>query len=133
MQYCPQEMEKDSKYIFDLATKTDLHFNQIKQSLTHSGAKNAVIAAFNFLYTSNGPNKEGWQAYLNSTGYLVISLLQHLLVRLLTKKMMNLMMTEALILKCSKIPYTYLENYLESQFHFCFKEVIANYHKALIE
>lgn len=103
------------------------------QELTHSGARSAVIEAFDFLYTSCGPNEEGWHAYLGTRGYLVIFFLQHLLVRLLAKKMMNVMTTEALILNCDKIPFTYLENYLESQSHFCFKSVITNYYTALKE
>jgi hypothetical protein len=123
-------MEMDGNHVFNLAMY-DAHFNDTIEDLTHSKAKQAVIDAFEFLYTADGPNKEGWRAYLSTEGYLVVFLLQHLLVRFLTKKIMNLMTTEALILNCSKVPYTYLENYLENQSHFSLKEAITNCHASL--
>ena len=118
----------DSYHVFDLAM---CEFSDDIQELRVEDAKQAIIDAFEFLYTSRGPDKEGWQAYLNNRGYLVVFLLQHLLVRLFTKTIMNLMTTEALILNCSKIPQNYLENYLENQFHFSLKEAISSYHAAL--
>lgn len=118
----------DSNHVFNLA-KYD--FNDVIRDLTHRDAKQAVIDAFKFLYTSHGPDKEGWQAYLSKKGYMVVFLLQHLLVRLFTKRLMNLMTTEALIMNCSKIPSSYLENYLENQSHFSLKETISSYHSTL--
>lgn len=129
LQYDHKEMVIDSIYIFDLAMH-DPHFSNTIAEISHRDARQAVIHAFNFLCKANGPEKS--QAYhLNTTGYMVIFLLQHLLVRLLTKKMMNLMTTEGFILNCNKIPYTYLENYLDNQTHFSLKEAITNYHRAL--
>ena len=53
------------------------------------------------------------------------------LVRLLTKRLMSLMTTEAVVLNRNKIPYSYLEHYLTNQAHFSLKEAITNYHTAL--
>lgn len=123
-------MKIDSNYIFELAKHNDPHFSNAIAELSHEGARKAVINAFNFLCKANIPDKS--QAYhLNTEGYLVIFLLQHLLVRLLTKRMMNLMTTEGFILNHNKIPLTYLENYLENQTHFSLKEAITNYYAAL--
>ena len=121
----------DSYHVLQLA-KHDPNFNDVTQGLTHKEAKQAVIDAFNFLYTASDPKEEEFQTNLNTkAGFLVLFLLQHLLVRLLTKKLMNLMTTEALILNCDKIPSTYLENYLENQSHFSLKKAITNFHIAL--
>ena len=123
-------MEMDSSHIFSLAM-CDSRFEGILKKLTHEDVKQAVIDAFDFLYIAHSPDEEEWQAYLSTRGCMVIFLLQHLFVRLLTKKLMNLMTAEALILNCDKIPSTYLENYLENQSHFSLKEAITSYHTAL--
>lgn len=128
LQYLHQEMEMDSNHVFNLAM---YQFNNVISDLTHEDAKQAVIDAFDFLYTAHGPDREGWQAYLSNKGYMAVFLLQHLLVRFLTKAVMNLMTTEALIMNCSKIPYTYLKNYLENQYHFSLKDVISSHHVAV--
>lgn len=69
--------------------------------------------------------------FLNPEGCMVISLLVQILVRFFTKKLMNLMTTEAVILHRDKIPSSYLEDYLSNQAHFSLKETIAKYYEAL--
>ena len=90
----------------------------------------AVTEAFNLLHSAPGHQGEGGQLDLTPEGCLVVSLLQQVLVRLLTKRLMNLMTTEAVVLNRNKIPYTYLEHYLSNQAHFSLKEAIKNYHGA---
>ena len=60
-------------------------------------------------------------------GCLVVQLLQQWLVRHLTKRMMQLMTSEAFTEHRSKIPSSYLENYLACQAHFSLKNLIDNY------
>ena len=64
-------------------------------------------------------------------GCLVVLLLQQWLVRHLTKRMMQLMTSEAFIEHRSKIPSSYLENYLAYQAHFSLTHLIEIYHKGL--
>ena len=90
----------------------------------------AVTEAFNLLHVAPGPQEEEGQLDLTPEGCMVVSLLQQVLVRLLTKRLMNLMTTEAVVLNRNKIPYSYLEHYLRNQAHFSLKEAITNYHNA---
>ena len=120
----------DTAHVFSLI-RCDPKFEGLLQNLTHQEAMQAVSEAFNLLHTAPGPQEEGGQLDLTPEGCMVVSLLQQVLVRMLTKKLMNLMTTEAVILNRNKIPYSYLENYLSKQAHFSLKEAIANYHRAL--
>ena len=121
-------MKLDCDYLFEMA-KRDPYFSTIMMKLSHQDTRQAVIDAFNFLCTANEPGTQDY--HLNTASYMVIFLLQHLLVRHLTKKMMNLMTTEGFILNCNKIPYTYLRNYLDTQTHFSLKEAITRHHSTL--
>lgn len=120
----------DTAHVFNLIV-CDPKFEGLLQNLTHQEAMQAVAEAFNLLHSAPAPQEEGGQLDLTPEGCMVVSLLQQILVRLLTKKLMNLMTTEAIILNRNKIPYSYLDNYLSNQAHFSLKEAITNYHTAL--
>ena len=116
----------DTEHIINLIT-CDSKYNSLLQKLTHHEAIEAVAKAFNLLYSAPGSdNKMG--TYLDPDGCMIVSILQQLLVRLLTKKLMNLMTTEAVILNRDKIPSSYLEIYLSCHTHFSLKEAITNLH-----
>ena len=124
------ELRMDTAHIFNLIM-CDPKYEGLLQTLTHHDAMQAVTEALNLLHVAPGPHEEGGQLDLTPEGCMVVSLLQQLLVRLLTKRMMNLMTTEAVILNRNKVPYSYLEHYLSNQAHFSLKEAITNYHNAL--
>ena len=109
----------------------DPKFEGLLQSLTHHEAMQAVTEALNLLHSAPGPQDEGDQLDLTPEGCMVVSLLQQVLVRLVAKRLMNLMTTEAVILNRNKLPYSYLQNYLGNQTHFSLKEALTNYHAAL--
>ena len=90
----------------------------------------AIIEAINTLHQVLGPS-EGKQYILTPDCCMVISIAQQLLVQILTKRMINLMTPEAIVLNHSKIPYFYLEHYLCSQAHFSLKEMITKYYTQL--
>ena len=115
--------------MFDIVAR-DTEFNGLLQNMKIREAGKAVVEAFNVLHSDT--QLKG-QVNLTSMGCLVVSLLQQLLVRLLTKKLMNLMTAEAVILHRNKIPHSYLRNYLNCQVHFSLKEVITKYHTALLQ
>lgn len=126
MQYRKCELEMDMAQLFNLIL-CDPKFEELLKDLTHKKAKLAVIEAFDLLHSASGPRKEGGQKDLTSRGCMVVFLLQQLLVRLLTKRLMLLMTTESVILNRNKIPKSYLENYLSNQAHFSLVESITNY------
>lgn len=120
-------MEVDTACLFGVVA-CDPEFDVLLQNLKCREAGEAVVEAFNVLHSLT---ENRGQLYLSPKGCLVVSLLQQLLVRLLTKRLMNLMTAEALILHRNKIPRSYLKNYLDFQAHFSLKEVITKYHSAL--
>ena len=119
----------DSAYLLDIAA-CDTEFNGLLENIKVREAGEAVAEAFNSLHSD--AHLQG-QLYLTPMGCLVVSLLQQLLVRLLIKRLMNLMTAEAVILHRNKIPHSYLRNYLNCQAHFGLNEVIKKYHNALLQ
>lgn len=107
----------------------DPKFEDLQNMSCHE-VMQAVTEAFNGLYPTPGNVQV---PRLTTDGCMVVSLLQQVLVRLLIKKLMNIMTTEAVIIHHSKIPPYYLENYFGNQGHFNLKEVITNYHTSVIE
>lgn len=132
LQYPMSEQMSDAAHVLYLISN-DPKFDGLLQNLTHVDAMQAVAEGFNLLYSAPAPDHhdEGAQLDLTPEGCMVIALLQQMLVQLLTKRLMNLMTTEAVILNRNKIPYPYLEHYLNNQAHFSLKETINNYHGAL--
>ncbi len=116
--------------LFDVVA-CDPEFSSLLQSLKCREAGEAVIEAMKVLHP--GATKFSEKLHLTSRVCLVMSLLQQLFVRLLTKRLMNLMTAEAVILHRNKIPHSYLKNYLNCQAHFSLKEVITKYHTALLQ
>ena len=126
------EQTSDAEHMFHLI-KSDPKFDGLLQNLTHIEAMQAIVEAFNLLHSAPSPDhlEEGGQLDLTQEGCMIVALLQQMLVQLLTKRLMNLMTTEAVILNRNKIPYPYLEHYLSNQAHFSLKDIISNYHAAM--
>ena len=131
IQYGQQELEMDTAHIFDLIQSDPKYENHV-ENLNHEKAEVGIMA-LNFLHSDWPPKKDGWMSYLTLHGCMIVSVLQQLLVMLLTKRLMNLMTAEAVILYHQKIPHFYLKNYLSFQIHFSLKDSIANYHRLLME
>ena len=129
LQYLRIELEEDAAHLFQLI-QCDPKYEGLLQTMSHDVAMQAVADALNLLYNAPGPLGKGGQLDLTPEGCLVVSLLQQLLVRLLMKRVMQLMTTEAVILYRNKIPYSYLNHYLSFQAHFSLKDLISSYHAA---
>ena len=123
------ELAADAVHIFHLIV-CDPKFEGLLQTMLHEEAMQAVADALNLLYAAPAPHEEGGQLDLTPEGCLAVSVLQQLLVCLLTKRVMQLMTTEAVILNRNKIPHSYLNHYLNCQAHFSLKEAVSNYHGA---
>ncbi len=124
-------MEIDAECVFSII-ECDSIFESVLHNLTQRNAHYAVVEAFNVLLTAREPSFMSQDlTTLTSGACMVVSLLQQLLVRLFTKRLMLLMTTEAVILNRNKIPSTYMENYLCYQTHFSLKKNIISCHSAL--
>lgn len=123
------ELKADTEYVINLL-KCDTQFEGLISKMTHQEAMVAVVEAFDSL-CSSPETQQVKPKYLTPKGCLVVFLVQQLLVRLFTKRLMQLMTTEAIILYKDKIPHSYLENYLHCQAHFSLKNVISKYHTIL--
>ena len=131
MQYLLNELHNDAVHVFSLM-HYDPKYEGLLKTLTRQNAMRAVMEAFNLLYSAPAPQDEGGQNDLTLEGCMVVSILQLLLVRLFTKRLMQLMTTEAIILNRKKIPFSYLANYISNQAHFSLKDLITQYHKAVV-
>lgn len=130
MQYPRDELEKDTDHICSLIV-CDSKFAGVLKNMKRRDVNVAIAEAINLLYSAPGPQNEEGQLDLTPDGCMVIAVIQQLLIRLFTKRLMNLMTAEAIILNRNKIPYSYLGHYLISQAHFSLKDTITNTHKTL--
>ena len=83
-----------------------------------------IEETFAMLYDRTGKTLD-----LHISSCLVLHVLEQLIIRILLKRLMQLMTTEAFILKRKVIPLSYLYNYLKFQTHFSLEKTIANYYE----
>ncbi len=95
-------------------------------NMTHNTAAQAIPEAINVLHKVVVAGID-----VTPEGCLVIALLQQWLVRFLTKRLMQMMTSEALILHRNKIPFSYLKNYLNFNTHFSLLNVVESYHQTV--
>ena len=119
------ELQLDTNHIFNLI-KIDKKYANLLRNLPYREGMIAVTHALNLLYSAPPPGEEWGQRDLTPDGCMVVSILEQFFIRLFTKRLMNLMSAEAVILNRNKIPCTYLENYLSFQAHFSLKMAIEN-------
>ena len=115
--------------MFELVLQ-DPKFKGLMQDMTHNTAALAIPEAINVLCKVVAPDQEEYMD-ITPQGCLVIALLQQWLVRFLTKRLMQLMTPEAVILHRNKIPFSYLKNYLNFHTHFSLSNLVKSYHQAV--
>ena len=126
-----EELQEDAAHISRIIQfDVKLNIDDLLNSLMHEDITEAVTEAFNFLYSLPGPG-EGDEMYIKPESCMVIIFIQQMLVQYLTKRLMKLMTTEAIIIHHKQFPPFYLEQYLGSQAHFSLQDTIANYNGAL--
>ena len=128
IQFHRDELERDVDHVCNLIM-CDSKFEGTLKNMKRRDIAGAVSEAFNLLFSAPGPGVD--RLDITPDACMVIAILQQLLIRLLTKRLMNLMTAEAIILNRNKIPYSYLGHYLSNQAHFSLKDTIKNYHTAL--
>ncbi len=115
--------------VFELVLQ-DPKFKGLMQDMTHNAAALAIPEAINVLHKAVAHDR-GEHLDVSPEGCLVIALLQQWLVRFLTKRLMQMMTSEALILHRNKIPFSYLKNYLNFHNHFSLLNLVESYHQAV--
>ncbi len=85
----------------------------------------ALEEAFCVMYDNSNKFQD-----LQHEGCLVICVLEQMMVRILLKRLMQVMMIEAVIEKRNAVPLSYIYNYLKFQTHFSLKETITDYYMA---
>lgn len=128
-QYTEDEFKLDVDAIFELVLQ-DPKFKGLMQTINHNTAAHTIPEAINVLHSPVLPGREK-HIDVSPEACLVIALLQQWLVRHLTKRLMQTMTSEALILHRNKIPYSYLKNYLNYHTHFSLLNLVESYHQAV--
>ena len=82
----------------------------------------AVVEAFDALHDPRAEFNINQDISINAL--LVISAVTQLLVRLLCKRVMQLMTSDSLCVHHRKVPISYIQNYLNCQNHFSLKSMI---------
>ena len=129
-QYQLDELETDAEHLFPLI-QNDAAFDGILPSLTIDSAHQAVTEAMHVLHTAPGPNEGVAPREMSQEACLVVSILQHWLIRHLCKRLMQLMTPEAVSLHRKQIPASLIDNYLSHQQHFSLKKLIDHHQTAL--
>lgn len=124
VQVTTDEFNHDVKHLFALV-KNDSFLDDVLSDMSHQRATDAVSEAINFIYTAESDHQE---KVISSEVCIIISLLQQWFVRYLCKKLLQLLTPEALIVNRSKIPSSYVTDYLSYQSHFSLKELIKSYY-----
>ncbi len=129
LQYTEDEFKLDTEAVFELVLR-DPKFKGVMTNMTHDIAAQAIPEAINVLHKDIAADR-GEHVDVTPEGCLVIALLQQWLVRFLTKRLMQMMTSEALILHRNKIPFSYLKNYLNFNTHFSLLNLVESYHQAV--
>ena len=125
-----EEVELDADHLFKIVLNDPVFQGQMKL-LDHQRVANAVVETINMLMSTTELVHERPFNNLSPQGCLVMCVLQQWFVRYFSKKLMQLMTTEALILYRNQIPSTYLVNYLSYQNHFSLKDLVNRCYNAL--
>ena len=118
-----EEFKLDVDSVVDLV-REDSRFNELVPGLTHHAAAKAIPEAINVL---NSDLVSGGQFDISLEGCFIIALIQQWLVRHLCKQIMQLMTSEALILHRNKIPFSYINHYLNFHTHFSLQKLVLKY------
>lgn len=84
----------------------------------------AVMEAFDALHNPRAQININQDVSINAL--LVVSVVTQLLVRLICKKIMQLMTSDSLCVHHRSVPTSYIQNYLNYQNHFSLKKLIEN-------
>ena len=123
LQFSEQELKSDCKHIFDMMSK-EPEFEGIISQMTLEDIVPLVDEALHVLHHSPGPDDAEPPLDIHTDSCMVISLLVQWLVSFLSKRLLQLLTPEALLVHSKEIPNYYLQSYLRFQEHFSLRELI---------
>ena len=112
----------DSEYLFHLLCR-DTAFKEAYQTLTIDSVQQALPKTLQVLHTSQ--RECTISTPMSPEINLVMDLMEQWLVHHMTKQLMQLMMTKAIIVYREHIPAVYINNYLTHQQHFSIKKLLS--------
>ena len=127
-QYTIEELKMDSEYLFHLLCR-DTSFSEAYQTLTIDSVHQALPKMLQILHTSHRESTIPTQ--ISPEINLVMDLMEQWLVHHMTKQLMQLMTTKAIIVYHEHIPAVYIDNYLTYQQHFSIKKLLSLQVRAL--
>ena len=108
----------------------DPEFRNILKELQPSEIESSVNEAIQVLMHKDSLGGTG--ALFMPETPVVISIFQQWIIRYMCKKMLQIMTPEGLAMHYKNIPQSYREVYLNSQEHFCLKDIVS-FHMKLLE
>lgn len=117
-----EELVSDAEEILEKLVEDD----QLKEVYLQlvSNPCETVQKSLNTLYEADTEKAQGDVCF-------IIALLTQWLVRYTTRRIMQLLTPEGLVLHHNKLPRSYVVSYMQHQEHFSFKETIENQKKML--
>ena len=122
---CTDSEKQDAEHIFHMIScSNDSEFQRILDQIDLNNIVSIVDEAFHWLY--NGPHPTDTKATMEmyTDACVVITFLLQWLVMHLSKRLMQLLSPEALVIHNQEIPRHYSKYYMKSQEHFHFQRMV---------
>ena len=117
-----QEFSLDSDEVFAIVL-SDSRFQEVRKSLGSHTETGAIRNAMDFLFEVAKTEAQA----LTHECIFIMSLFQQWTIRCICKRLMQIMTPEALVLHHKSLPSSYIQNYLQCQYHFNLKNLISHY------
>ncbi len=130
LQFTFEELKEEAEHIFQVVDG-DKDFKGIVSHLSTEDIIPIVGEALHALHFSAGPQDREPPSEIHIDSCMVITALLQWLVGFMSKKMLQLLTPEALIVHCKKIPRPYVKHYLQTQEHFSLRKLVESHLKRL--
>lgn len=135
LQCSQEEMELDADEVFALVLRDSEFAGQFLRMSAETSCTEtiyeSVTEALRILYRTRSTKVVTKEISVNAC--MVVSVLTHWLVRHLCKRLMQLMTSEALCMHHRKVPASYIQTYLNHQYHFSLKSLLEPQHTFIKE
>ena len=128
-----EEMQLDAREVMEHVLRDSEFAGQVLRMSTENSSTEtiymAAIEALEALYSTRSIDEV--QKEVSANACLMISVMTQWLVRHLCKRLMQLMTSEALCMHHRRIPTSYIQAYLNHQYHFSLKALLESQTKIL--
>ncbi len=126
LQCAAKELKEEADHIFQVVDG-DRDFNNIVTHLSKDDIIPIVGEALHVLHYSAGPKDPEPPSEIHVDSCMVLAVLLQWLVRYMSKKILQLLTPEALVVHCKEIPSPYLKHYLQVQEHFSLRGLVEKH------